>query len=157
MSSARIGSFRAVVFILAGALTTSVLFSADAFFAFAGWRALARKASWGRDCVRRVHCFTERREPFFAAIAMLSAAALAAQAGTAHPQAACLAGGALVALGAHLLLHLKTACLMRSFEAAPIGSAEWHTRAGRLDAAMVTRASLQAAAFICIVAAGMTT
>jgi hypothetical protein len=146
-----------VLIVLAGALSTSVLLTADAFFAFAGWRALGGKASWGRDCVRKVHAFTEKREPLFAAVAMFSAAALAVRAGTAHPQAACLAGGALVALGAHLLVHLRTACLMRAFEAAPIGSAEWSSRGAKLDAAMVTRASLQAASLICILAAGLLT
>jgi hypothetical protein len=142
-----------VVFLLSGAIATSVLFTADAFFAFAGWRALGGRESWGRDCVRRVHAFTERREPFFAVVAMVSGAVIAAQARC--PQIACLAGGALVALAAHLILHLRTACLMRAFEQAPVGSAEWQTRGAKLDAAMVTRASLQAASFICIVAAGL--
>jgi hypothetical protein len=141
--------------VLAGAVATSVLFSADAFFAFAGWRALGCRASWSCNVIRRAHAFTERREPFFAVVAMVCAVLLAWQAGGAHPRAACLAGGALVALGAHLLLHLRTACLMRAFEEAPLGSAEWNTRGARLDAAMVTRASLQAASFICIVAAGL--
>jgi hypothetical protein len=142
--------------VLAGALATSVLLTADAFFAFAGWRAVG-KPSWGCSCVRKAHAFTERREPFFAAIAMISASLIAIQAGGEHVRAACLAGGALVALGAHLLLHLRTAVLMRAFEAAPPGSAEWNTRGARLDAAMGTRASLQAAALICIVAAGLLT
>jgi hypothetical protein len=152
---ARIGDRRIVVLLLSGAVATAVLFTTDAFFAFAGWRILVRKQSFGRECVKRAHAFTEKREPLFAAIAMASAVALALNAGVGHPRAACLAGGALVALAAHLRLYAKTSCLMRVFEAAPVGSAEWHSRAGRLEAAMVTRASLQAAAFICIVAAGM--
>jgi hypothetical protein len=132
-----------------------VLFMTDAFFAFAGWRIVVQKQTWIRGCVVRAHAFTEKREPVFAAVAMLSALVLAVGAGVSRPRAACLAGGALVALAAHLLLHLKTACLMRGFEAAPVGSAEWHSRAAKLEAAMVTRASLQGAAFICVVAAGM--
>ncbi len=144
-----------MVILLSGALATSVLFSTDAFFAFAGWRILLGKPSWGRDCLRRLYSFTERREPFFAALAMVAAVVLAARSGQDHPRAACLAGGALVALAAHLLVHVKTACLMRGFEAAKVGSAEWRAAAGKLETAMVTRASLQAAAFICIVAAGI--
>ena len=144
-----------MVLLLSGAAATSVLFATDAFFAFAGWRILMRTQSFGRSCVRRAHAFTEKREPLFAAIAMASAVALALNAGVGHPRAACLAGGALVALAAHLCLYAKSACLMQGFAAAPIGSAEWHTRAGRLEVAMVTRASLQAAAFICIVTAGL--
>ena len=97
----------------------------------------------------------ERRAPFFAAVAMTASVALALRAGISHPRAMCLAGGAIFALTAHLLLHLKTAGLMRSFKAAPPGSVEWQSRAVKLEAAMVTRASLQAAAFICIVTAGM--
>jgi hypothetical protein len=146
-----------VVIPLAGALATFVLFTTDAFYAFAGWRILVRKQTWGRECVVKIHAFTEKREPVLAAIAMLAAAALAAGAGVEHPRAACLASAALVALGAHLVLHLRTACLVRGFAAAPVGSAEWHTRAAKLEAAMVTRASLQGAAFICFVAAGMFT
>ncbi len=144
-----------MVVLVTGAVATSVLFSADAFFAFAGWRALGGKSTWCRNCVRKAHAFTERREPFFAVVAMVSALLLCVGAGADHPRAACLAGGGLVALAAHLMLHLRTACLMRGFEEAPVGSAEWHSRAAKLDGAMVTRASLQAAAFICIVAAGL--
>ena len=144
-----------MVLLLAGAAATSVLFATDAFFAFAGWRIRIKKQSWGRDCVRKLHGFTEKREPLFAAVALAAATLLALQAGVGHPRVACLAGGAVVALGAHLLVYVKTACLMQGFEAAPAGSAEWHARATKLEAAMVTRASLQAAAFICVVAAGM--
>jgi len=144
-----------VVLLLSGAVSTSVLLTTDAFFAFAGWRILIAKKTWGRDCVRKLHGFTEKREPIFAAIAMFSAVAVATGAGLAHPRVACLAGGALVAMAAHMLLYLKTACLMMGFESAPLGSAEWHTRATKLEAAMVTRASLLTAALICIVAAGM--
>jgi hypothetical protein len=144
-----------VVLLLSGAAATSVLFATDAFFAFAGWRILLRKETWGRGCVRRLHAFTEKHEPLFAAVAMASAVMLALNARVGHPRAACLAGGALVALAAHLLLYAKTACLMRGFEEAAVGSAEWHARAGGLEAAMVTRTSLQAAAFICIVTAGI--
>jgi hypothetical protein len=153
--SAASDTYRTVVLLLSGAAATSVLFVTDAFFAFAGWRILVAKQTWGRGCVRRAHAFTEKREPFFAAIAMISAVLLGLSAGVSHPRAVCLAGGALVALAAHLRLYAKTACLVHVFEAAPLGSAEWHTRAGRLEAAMVTRASLQAAAFICIVTAGL--
>jgi hypothetical protein len=146
---------RTVVLLLSGAAATSVLFVTDAFFAFAGWRVLVAKQTWGRGCVRRAHAFTEKREPVLAVVAMISAVLLAFSAGIGHPRAICLAGGALIALAAHLRVYAKTACLVRAFEAAPFGSAEWDTRAGKLEAAMVTRASLQAAAFICIVTAGM--
>jgi hypothetical protein len=116
---------------------------------------LLRKETWGLGCVRKLHAFTEKHEPIFAAVAMAAALMLVLNTRVAQPRAACLAGGALVALAAHLLLYAKTTCLMRGFEDAPVGSAEWHTRAGALEAAMVTRTSLQAAAFICIVTAGL--
>jgi hypothetical protein len=144
-----------VVVLVAGAAATSVLFATDAFFAFAGWRILIKKKSWGRDCVGRLHSYTEKREPLFAVIAMVSALVLALQAGTGHPRASCLACGAIMALGAHLLIYTRTAALMQSFKAAPVGSGEWHAGAARLEVAMVTRASLQAAALICIVTAGV--
>jgi hypothetical protein len=143
------------MFLCLGASATAVLFATDAFFAFAGWKILIRKQTRGRELFLKVHAFTEKREPFLAAIAMLSAVGIAAFPGAGHPRAGCLAGGAVMALAAHLLLHLRTACLVRGFEEAPIGSGEWRTRAGKLEAAMVTRASLQGAAFICIVAAGI--
>jgi len=144
-----------VLILLSGAVATAVLFATDAFFAFAGWRFVFAKPTLGRQRVRRLHSFAEKHEPLLAAVAMIAAGALAASAAFGHPRAACLAGGGLVALAAHLLLYLKTACLMRGFDAAPVGSAEWLASAARLQAAMVTRASLQAAAFICIVAAGL--
>jgi hypothetical protein len=144
-----------VVLLLAGATATSVLLTTDAFFAFAGWRVCAEQKTWVRELVRRVHAFAEKREPLFAAVAMAASVALALNAGPGHSSVACLAGGALVALSAHMLLYWKTACLMKRFEDAPAGSAEWHSRAAKLEAAMLTRASLQAAAFICIVTAGL--
>lgn len=144
-----------MVLLVSGALATSVLFTVDAFFAFAGWRIRTTGKTWCRASVQRLHGKTEKREPLFAAVAMAVAVALVMNCGVTHPRAACLAGGALVALSAHMLLYLKTACLMQRFESAPVGSAEWHTRAGTLEAAMLTRASLQAAAFICIVTAAL--
>jgi hypothetical protein len=146
-----------VVLLLSGATLTSVLFITDAFFAFAGWRILVKKQTWLLGCVQKAHAFTEKREPFFAALAILIAAALALNAGMDRPRAACLAGGALVALLAHMRLYAKTTLLMRRFESVTTNSAEWHVLAGRVEAVMVTRASLQAGAFICIVAAGMMT
>jgi len=144
-----------VLLLFTGALATSVLLVTDGFYAFAGWRILRSQRSWGQSCVRRAHAYSEKREPLFAAVAMAAAVGLAIGSGLGHPKATCLAGGALVALSAHLLLHVRTACLMRGFAAAPPGSAEWLASAGKLEAAMVTRASLQAAALICIIAAGM--
>jgi hypothetical protein len=146
---------RNVVFLFAGAAATSVLFTVDAFFAFAGWRVMNGKPGYARASLQHLHAFTERREPFLAAIAMASTLALGLEAGTHRPRVACLLGGALIALVAHLLLHMKTACLVRTFSMAPVDSVERQSRGARLEAAMVTRASLQAAAFICIVAAGL--
>jgi hypothetical protein len=144
-----------VLVLASGAVATSVLFATDAFFAFAGWRVLIARKTWSGDCVRRLHAYTEKREPFFAAIAMASAVVLAFQGGAGHPRAGCLAGGAIIALAAHLLVYMKTAALMKRLKEAPVDSGEWHSRAAKLELAMVTRASFQAAAFICIVTAGM--
>lgn len=143
------------MFLVLGALATFVLLTTDAFFAFAGWRLLAARAPWKRACVSQLHAFTEKREPFFAAVAIAASTMLVLTSGVSHPRAACLAGGAVVALGAHLLVYLKVSCLMRGFEEAPVGTEQWRTIATRLESAMVTRASLQAAAFICILAAGL--
>jgi hypothetical protein len=143
-----------VLFLLAGTVTTAALFITDAFFAFAGWRILVKKQTGGRASVVRGYARMERHEPTLAAVAMTAAAALAIRAGFTHVPGMCLAGSAFVAIGAHLLLHLKTVCLMQRFEEAPVCSAEWHTRAAKLEAVMLTRASLQGAAFICLLAAG---
>ena len=144
-----------MVLLLAGALSTSVLFATDAFFAYAGWRIRSTGKTWCRASIQRLHARTEKREPFFAALSIAVSLALALTAGPGHPRVACVAVGALVALIMHMVLYVKTAFLIRQFETAPVGSAEWHSRAGRLEAAMLTRASLQAAALICIVGAGM--
>jgi len=144
-----------VLIVLSGAVATGVLFTVDAFFAFAGWRFLFAKQTWGRRCVQRLHAYTEKHEPVLAVVAMATAGLLAFHAGHEQPRVACLASGGLVALVAHLLLYARTACLVRGFDNAEVGSAEWQRCAGRLETAMVTRASLQAAAFICIVAAGL--
>jgi hypothetical protein len=143
-----------LAFLLLAAAATFVLLTTDAFFAFAGWRMLASgPAPWQRAC--GLHARAERHEPWFAAVAMAASVMLGVGAGLDHPRVSCLAGGAVVALAAHLVVYTKVACLMRGFEAAPIGSEERTAVAGRLESAMVTRASLQGAAFICIVAAGM--
>ena len=144
-----------MVLAVSGAVATSVLFATDAFFAFAGWRLLLARRTWGRECVRKLHAYTERRTPFFASIAILCTMLVAISSGFSHPRAGCLAGGASMALVAYGLVYARTACLVQQFKSAPVGSAEWHTRAGKLEAAMVTRASLQAAALICIVAAAL--
>ena len=140
-----------MLFLLSAAVATCVLFATDAFFGFASFRLLAT-----RQRLRQLHAYTEKREPLLAVVAMAATIAVAAGAGADQPRVACLAGGALVALAAHLVLYLKSRCLMKTFDAAPVGSAEWYSRAAKLEATMVTRASLQAAAFICIIAAGIT-
>ncbi len=143
--------------LFAGAAATSLLFAADAFFAFAGWRVMNGEPTFARSCVRTLYGCMERREPFVAAVAIVATLVLAVHAGVGHPRVVCLLGSALVALATHLLLHVKTGCLVKGFTAAPVGSVEWQSRGAKLEAAMVTRASLQAAAFICIVAAGVLT
>ncbi len=140
-----------VLFLVSAAVATCVLFTTDAFFGFSSWRMLAT-----RQRLRHLHAYTEKREPILAAVAMAATVALALGAGMAEPRTACLAGGAVIALAAHLVLYVKSRCVMRTFDSAPVGSAEWYSRAAKLEATMMTRASLQAAAFICIVAAGIT-
>ncbi len=140
-----------MVILVAGAVSTGILFVADAFLAFTGWRVLGAKSPTSRLTAGVLCRFAERRELPVAAVAMGAALFLALHCGAAHPRAACLAGGALVALAGHLIVYVKTACLLQQLAAAPLGSAEWVSRGARVEAAMLTRASLQAAAFICFV------
>jgi hypothetical protein len=144
-----------VLLALSGALATSVLFAADAFFAFSGWRVTGRSSSWGRAVTAQAHTFAEKREPLFIGIAMAASIGLALTAGPEHPRAGCLAGGAFVALLGHLLAYKRTACMLRGLGATAIGSSERASSAAKLETAMVTRASLLGAALICIVAAGL--
>jgi hypothetical protein len=144
-----------VLLLLTATASTGTLLMADAFFAYTGWRLLASKDGLPRRSAGQICWFAQRKELPFALVAMASALTLALEAGSVHPRGACLAGAALVALGAHFLVYLKTACILEGLKSAQVGSADWYARGGRLEAAMVTRASLQAAAFICIIAVAL--
>jgi hypothetical protein len=141
-----------LLLLLSAAVATGVLFATDAFFGFSSFGS-----SPTRRRLRTFCASAEKREPFLALVAIVAMGAVAVVEGMDHPRTTYLAGGALTALAAHLVLYGRSRCLVRGFDAAPRGSAEWYSRAAKLDATMATRAYLQAAAFICIVAAALTT
>ena len=138
-----------------GAAATALMFATDALFAFASWRCpvAARAATSTR--FRKLHGFVLKREPLLAVVALLACAALLARAGVSIPSAACLGAGAVIALVGHQVIYVKTGCLMRGFEASPVGSDAWRAAGGKLEIASVARASLLAAALICLVSAGL--
>jgi hypothetical protein len=140
---------------LSAALPTCVALMSELSFACASKKGLFLRPGFVGLTVRRAQRAVERQIPWLSGVAAVLTLALALSVGP-LTRAGCLALGATLALGAHLKLHSlvgkpfqdDTANLERA-SATSIDLAALQTR---WESDMTTRASLHAAALVCIVA-----
>jgi hypothetical protein len=140
---------------LAAALPTSVALVSELMFACAGKKGLLLRPGTVGLMARRTHREFERRIPWLSGVAAVASLGLVVSSGP-MTRAGFLALGAVLALVAHLKLTAQLAKRFRDdtqgFERASATSVDVATIVGRWEPEMATRASLHAAALVCIVA-----
>jgi len=140
---------------LAAALPTCVALATELVFACAGRKGLfLRQGALGLT-VRQAHREVERHIPWLTGTAAVASLGLALSAGI-LTRPGCLALGAALALGAHLKLYSEVAKRFQDdtkcLERPSTSTVDLAAMQSRWEVEMTTRASLHAAALVCIVA-----
>jgi hypothetical protein len=135
--------------------STSIALTTELAFSCAGRKALLLRAGPLGLSMRRVYRLLDRALPLFSGVAGAASVGLALGAGLAS-SGGCLGLGAALALLAHYALYAKTGRRFRDdtacLELSKIPPKELAAVQARWEIAMHTRASLLAAAFVCVVA-----
>jgi hypothetical protein len=143
---------------LAAAMPTCLALTAELIFVCAGAKGLFLRPGPVGLTVRRAQGAVERQIPWLSGFAAVASLGLALSAGVAT-RAGCLALGALLALGAHLTFYSRVARRFqddsRCLERLSASGVDLVALQARWEVEMTTRASLHAAALVCIVASTM--
>jgi hypothetical protein len=135
--------------------STSIALTTELAFAFAGRKAwLMRPGALGL-AARRLYLQLERSIPLFSGIAAGASLVLALLAGL-TTRAGCIGLSGVVVLGAHLALYIQVARRLRAdaecVELSRTSPGELSAGKELWEVAMSTRASLLAAALVCVIA-----
>jgi len=140
---------------IAAALPTCVALAAELTFACSGRKGLFLRPGAIGLAVRRAQGVVERQIPWLTGAAALASLALALTTGL-MTRPGCLALGAALALGAHLKFYSQVAKRFRDdttcLERLSASGADLVAVQSRWEIEMTTRASLHAAALVCIIA-----
>jgi len=135
--------------------STSIALTTELAFACAGRKAWLMRPGPVALAARRLYRWLDRGIPLLSGIAAVASFAFAASVGLAT-RAGCMGVAGVVTFGAHLALYAQVA---RRFRAAAerlgvsrVPSSELAQLQSRWDIVMTTRASLLAAALVCVVA-----
>jgi hypothetical protein len=143
---------------LAAATPTCVALSAELVFTCARRKGLFLRPGAAGLRVRRAQRAVERQIPWLSSFAAVASVGLALSAGL-MTRAGCLALGALLALGAHLTFYSQGARRFwddtTGLERLSASGIDLAALKARWEVEMTTRASLHAAALVCIVASMM--
>jgi hypothetical protein len=135
--------------------STSIALTTELAFSCAGRKALLLRAGPLGLAVRRVYRGLDRAIPYLLGVAGAASLGLALGAGLTS-RGGCLGLGATLALVAHYALYVKTGRRFRDdtacLELSKIPPKELAAVQARWEVAMHTRASLLAAALVCVVA-----
>jgi hypothetical protein len=135
--------------------STSIALTTELAFACAGRKGLLLRAGTVGLAARRLYRAFDRCIPVLSGVAAATSLGLALAAGV-TTRGGTMGIAAALALGAHMALYAQVARRFRAetgcMELAKIPVHELAALQARWDVAMTTRASLLAAAFVCVVA-----
>jgi hypothetical protein len=140
---------------LAAASPTCIALATELSFLCAGRKGLFVRSGAIGLTLRRAYRVAERQIPWLSSVALAASLALALSGGL-LTRAGCLALGGALTLGVHLKLYSQVARRFRDdskcLDDASGAVADLARLQARWDVEMTTRASLHAAALVCIVA-----